>query len=91
LREGNTFFPTLVFTLAPETMPVVQLAGLALALVAVGSGLGVLTGPPVLGSLIGRDNWTAGSIWLLVIMGCGAIASLWRGGNRDERETWRGS
>jgi len=75
----SNFVPTLVFTLAPETMPTLQLAGLALAIVAIGSGLGVLTGPPVLGSILNGGRWTLGSICLGVVMGLGTIASVLAG------------
>jgi hypothetical protein len=61
LGFATNSIPTSVFTLAPETMPTLQLAGLGLAMANIGSGLGGLTGPPDLGSVLSGSSWTAGS------------------------------
>jgi MFS family permease len=79
LGFATNFIPTSVFTLAPETMPTLQLAGLGLAMANIGSGLGGLTGPPVLGSILRGANWAAGSIFLTAIMGLGVIVSVLAG------------
>jgi sugar phosphate permease len=63
--------PTVTFTLAPETMPSVEYAGLAQAIVMVGANLGALAGPPALASILNTGNWAAGSSGLLVVMGIG--------------------
>jgi fucose permease len=75
----TNFIPTSVFTLAPEAMPTLQLAGLGLAMANIGSGLGSLMGPPILGGVLGQGGWTAGSIMLPVVMGCGVIVSILAG------------
>jgi hypothetical protein len=72
----SSFVPTAVFTLAPETMPTLQWASLARAIVVMGSGLGVLIGPPVLRSILNRKRWTLGSVCLGGVMGLGTMASV---------------
>jgi MFS family permease len=76
---GN-LIPTTEFTLAPETMPVPSLAGLALAILAIGSGAGVLLGPPLLGAVLDARGWAAGSLLLVLVMAGGLATSLlvWR-------------
>jgi MFS family permease len=71
----SNFIPTLTFTFAPETMPNIEFAGLALAIANVGSSLGSLIGPPVLGFILSTGNWTAGSTLLVMAMGVGTVAS----------------
>jgi hypothetical protein len=75
LGLASNFIPTVTFTLAPETMPSVEYASLALAIVMVGSNLGTLGGPPALASILKTGNWTAGSTGLVVVMGIGTIIS----------------
>ena len=75
LGLASNFIPTATFTLAPETMPSVKYAGLALAIVMVGSNLGALGGPPALASILKTGNWTAGSTGLVIVMGIGTIIS----------------
>jgi nitrate/nitrite transporter NarK len=72
----TNFIPTSVFTLAPETMPNLQLAGLGLAMANIGSGVGGLTGPPVLGSILEGGTWATGSISLVTVMGFGVIVAV---------------
>jgi MFS family permease len=76
LGFASNFIPTLVFTLAPETMPSVEYAGLALAIVMIGSNLGSLAGPPALGAILSHDQWTAGSTFFVIVMSLGTIAAL---------------
>jgi len=52
----SNFIPTAVFTLAPETVPNVAYAGLALAIVIVGANLGAVTGPPALGAILSSGD-----------------------------------
>ena len=75
LRLASNSIPTATFTLVPETMPSVEYAGLALAIVMVGSNLGLLGGPPALASILKTGNWTAGSTALVIMIGIGAIIS----------------
>lgn len=75
LGVASNFIPTATLTLAPETMPSLEFGSLALAILIVGSNLGSLTGPPVLGSILSTGNWTAGSTCLLMVMGVGTIIS----------------
>ncbi len=80
LGLASNFIPTACFTLAPETVRNPQAAGLALAILNTGSGLGPLLAPPFLGAVVAGGNWAAGSLWLAAVMGLGAIASalIWR-------------
>lgn len=71
----SNFIPTAAFTFAPETMPSVELAGLGLAIVMVGSNLGGLAGPPSLGAIISASGWTAGSTCLVIVASLGTITS----------------
>ncbi len=76
LGFASNFIPTAVFTLAPETMPTIHLAGLALAIVAIGSGAGGLVGPPVMGGALSGANWGAGSLYLFIVMIFGTITGI---------------
>jgi MFS family permease len=71
----SNFVPTAVFTLAPETMPRIQLAGLGLAIVMTGTNVGSVAGPPALGAVLSSGDWVAGSIWLLAAMALGTVAA----------------
>lgn len=69
------FIPTTAFTLAPETMPRPELAGLALGILSVGQNLGAVLGAPVIAALIAGGQWEAGT-WPVVgalALGLGAI------------------
>jgi len=81
----SNFIPATTFTLAPESMPRAQFAGLSLAVVGVISGIGSLVGPPVLGALLSGGDWSSGSIYLVIIMGFGTIASILVGRRIDKR------
>jgi MFS family permease len=70
------FIPTATFTLAPETMPSPQLAGLALGIVSVGQNLGMFFGPPIVGGIVAGGNWGAGVIPLVASIAIGMVASL---------------
>jgi MFS family permease len=77
----SNFIPTIGFTLAPETMPLPSLAGLALAILGIGSGTGILLGPPLLGAVINSRGWAAGSVLLVAAMAVGLAAAV-AGGRR---------
>jgi hypothetical protein len=61
-------------------MPLPSLAGLGLAILAIGSGTGILLGPPVLGAVLDARGWTAGSGLLVLVMAGGLATSIvvWR-------------
>ena len=75
LGFASNFIPTATFTLAPETVPNIQYASLALAIVMVGSNAASTIGPPALGAVLSGGNWSAGSIFLMTIMGAGTLVS----------------
>jgi sugar phosphate permease len=75
LGVASNFIPTATFTLAPETMPKVQLASLGLGIVIAGTNFGSLTGPPALGAVASKAGWTAGSTFLVIVMTVGTIVS----------------
>jgi MFS family permease len=62
------------------------LASLALAAVLAGSNVGALSGPPILGALLGAGPWTWGSTCLVVVAILGTVATVIAGlriGPRD--------
>jgi nitrate/nitrite transporter NarK len=71
----SNFVPTAVFTLAPETMPRIQLASLGLAIVMTGTNMGSVAGPPALGAILSSGDWFAGSICLVAAMAVGTVAA----------------
>jgi len=75
LGFASNFIPTATFTLSPDTMPRIEYASLALAIVMVGSNVGAVAGPPVLGAVLSTGHWSAGSITLVIVMAMGTIIS----------------
>jgi predicted MFS family arabinose efflux permease len=75
LGFASNFIPTATFTLAPETMPSIKYAGLALAMIMAGTNVGSVTGPPALGAILSTGGWPAGSTCLVIVMGLGTITS----------------
>jgi sugar phosphate permease len=75
LGVASNFIPTATFTLAPETMPRIELAALALGIVRMGSSAVSIVGPPALGAVLGAGNWSGGSACLVIVMGVGTIVS----------------
>jgi MFS family permease len=69
----SNFVPAATFTLAPETMPNPEFAGLAVAIVMAISTLGSLGGPPILGAVVSADGWIAGSACFVAAMGLGTV------------------
>lgn len=76
LGFASNIIPAATFTLAPETMAHRQFAGLALGIVSVGSSVGALIGPPILASILRGNNWSVGSICLVLVMGFGTMVSI---------------
>ena len=76
----TNIIPTIEFTLAPESMSLPSLAGLGLAILAVGSGTGILLGPPILGAVLSARGWAAGSVLLVLVMAGGLAMAVvaWR-------------
>jgi len=59
----SSFYPPSVFTLAPEIMPSPALAGVAMAVVNMGSNFGALIGPPLVGFAVNAGgSWSYGSV-----------------------------
>ena len=80
------FIPTALFTLAPESMPRTEHAGLALGILSVGQNVGMLLGPPVVAATIAQRNWGAGVLPLALSVAIGLAASLWlQFGQADRR------
>lgn len=71
------FIPTTAVTLATETMPSPQLAGLALGIASVGQNLGLLFGPPFVGAMVADGNWRAGIMPLVLASTIGLGAAVW--------------
>ena len=69
----SNFIPATTFTLAPETMPSPEFAGLAIAIVMGSSTVVSLGGPPILGAVISTGSWVAGSVCFVVAMGLGTV------------------
>jgi predicted MFS family arabinose efflux permease len=66
--------PTATFAAAPEIMGRPQLAGLGLAVVALGQNLGMVIGPILLGSLVENIGWAPAGYWLIPICLLGFVA-----------------
>jgi MFS family permease len=81
------FIPAATFTIAPETMPDLKFAGLALGIVSVGQNLGLFFGPPMVGSAIAGGNWAAGILPLLISLAIGVVASIGLQTRRVNRPT----
>jgi MFS family permease len=67
------FIVTSIFTLAPDTMELPQLASLGVAIAQVGSSVGTLTGPPALGLVIDLLGWPPAGLFLAAVMGVGLV------------------
>jgi sugar phosphate permease len=72
----SNFAPTSIFTLAPETMGRAEYAGLSMAVILVGSSVGVLLGPPLMGSALSGGRWALGSVYLVAVTAVGFVATL---------------
>ncbi len=72
----SNWIPTVTFTLAPEKVPSIEYAGLGLAVVITCGNVGSLTGPPALAGVLKAGGWSAGSTFLVLVMGAGALVTL---------------
>jgi nitrate/nitrite transporter NarK len=66
--------PTATFAAAPEIMGQPQLAGLGLAVVALGQNLGMVIGPILLGGLVESIGWAPAGYWMIPICLLGFVA-----------------
>lgn len=72
----SSFYPPSVFTVAPETMPSPELAGVAMGVVNVGANIGALLGPPLVGFAVNAGgNWSYGSLPLAGAMLVSVVGS----------------
>lgn len=76
LGLAASFIPTSTFTLAPETAPQMELAGVALAIVIVGQNCGMLIGPPLIGKIIASGGWSGGTYPMVIAMIVALVATL---------------
>ena len=58
-------FPSVLWTITPQTVARPELAGVALGVVSVGFNVGVLLGPPVVGAVVESFGWNAGA-WVIL-------------------------
>jgi MFS family permease len=65
--------PTATFAAAPEVMAGPQLAGIGLAVVAVGQNLGMVIGPILFGMLVENMGWAAAGYWLIPVCFIGFV------------------
>lgn len=56
-----SFIPSSTFTIAPETVPRPELAGMALGVVSIGQNFGMLIGPPLIANAAAGGNWAYGT------------------------------
>lgn len=70
------FIPTCIFTLAPDTMPRPELAGLALGIVNLGQNLGMLIAPPLIGMAVAGGSWSSGTYPVIIAVVVALIATL---------------
>lgn len=70
------FIPSCGFTLAPETVPRPELAGIALGIVSLGQNFGMLIGPPIVGRAVAGGVWTAGTYPIVIATAIALVAVL---------------
>lgn len=70
------FIPTTAFTLAPETMPRPELAGLALGILSLGQNLGTVLGAPAIALWVADGRWEAGILPVVGALALGLGATL---------------
>jgi nitrate/nitrite transporter NarK len=75
LGLASNFIPTATFTLAPETMPRLEYAGLALGMVMAGTNVGGVAGPPALGAILSGGNWAMGGVCSSAVMALGTLVA----------------
>jgi nitrate/nitrite transporter NarK len=67
--------PTATFAAAPEIMGKPQLAGIGLAVVALGQNLGMVIGPMLFGAIAESSGWVVAGYWMIPALIVGLIAS----------------
>lgn len=70
------FIPSSTFTLAPETVPRPELAGMALAIVSLGQNFGMLIGPPLVGRTVAGGSWLSGTFPIVIATAIAVVAVL---------------
>ncbi|MGD8792496.1 MAG: MFS transporter [Anaerolineae bacterium] len=75
LGLASNFIPTVTFTLAPETMPRIEYAGLSVGMVMAGTNVGGVSGPPALGAILSAGNWSVGGTCFFLVMSLGTLAA----------------
>lgn len=71
-----SFVPSSTFTLAPDTAPRPELAGMALGIVSLGQNLGMLIGPPLIGRAVAGGSWPAGTYPVVIAIVIALAAAL---------------
>ena len=54
-------FPSVLWTITPQTVAKPELAGVAIGVVSVGFNVGILLGPPLIGAIVEAFGWLAGA------------------------------
>jgi predicted MFS family arabinose efflux permease len=67
--------PTATFAAAPEVMGNPQLAGIGLAIVALGQNLGMVIGPILFGRFVESMGWATAGYWLIPVCILGFVAA----------------
>ena len=68
--------PTAIFTVAPEVMGDLRLAGIGMGMVSMGQNFGMFIGPMLFGALAQSYGWSAAGYWMLPILVVGALTGL---------------
>jgi nitrate/nitrite transporter NarK len=66
--------PTATFAAAPEIMGKPELAGMGMAVVAVGQNLGMFIGPVIFGILVDSSGWATAGYWMIPALILGLVA-----------------
>ena len=67
--------PTATFAAVPELMGGPQLAGIGMAVLALGQNSGMFIGPVMFGKLLETMSWTAAGYWLIPVCVVGIVAA----------------
>jgi len=71
----SNFIPTATYTLAPETMPRLEYAGLAVGMLMAGTNVGGVIGPPILGAILSAGDWSIGGTYFFGVMALGTLVA----------------
>lgn len=66
--------PTSTFAAAPEIMGKPELAGMGMAVVALGQNLGMFIGPVIFGALVESSGWVVAGYWMIPALVLGFVA-----------------